>query len=304
MTSRLPPAGHGRRLAIVLGAGGERVIAWQTGVLAGLADAGLDARAAGAVLGTSAGSVAAARLAAGVDPRIDADRIASLPPPPPVPRQLRHAVSEAVPKLLAIAWGNGSSREETERRRRAGQFALRWRGVLSVDAHVARQAGKLPKVDWPAKLGLVAIDADTGERVLLDAGSGATLAEGVATASAVPGLVAPVTLGDRRLIDGALASATNADLLREGPDIAIVITATPARARPDSLEGRWNEALEAERSSLATKWVRVVVVHASDAAVEAMGDDMMGTTGAPAAVAIGREQGVELGTEILVGAGL
>jgi flavin-dependent dehydrogenase len=50
--------------AIALSGGGERVVAWEVGVLAGLADGGLDARDAVAVLGTSAGAVVAARAAA------------------------------------------------------------------------------------------------------------------------------------------------------------------------------------------------------------------------------------------------
>jgi NTE family protein len=57
---------------VVLAAGGERVVAWEVGVLAGLADAGLDPRGAEVVLGTSAGALVAARLAAGEDPRVDA----------------------------------------------------------------------------------------------------------------------------------------------------------------------------------------------------------------------------------------
>jgi NTE family protein len=300
--SRLPGIRTADRIAIVVGGGGDRVIAWQVGVLAGLADAGVDAGAAMAILGTSAGSVAAARLAAGIDARTDADRIAATPPVA-VPNQLRRSVAEAVPKVQAIVWGNGVLGNEAEHRRRAGQLAIRQRGVLSVRAHVERQATRLPDVDWPPNLGLVVIDADTGERVVLDAMSGVGLVEGVAGARAVPGLVEPVRVGDRRVIDGALSSATNADLLLDGADLAIVIMATPWWAQAGSLEARWNEALEAERSALATRWVRVVVVHACSAAGEAMGEDLMSTDGAPSAVVVGREQGAEVGTEILVGAG-
>ncbi|HET8755644.1 MAG TPA: patatin-like phospholipase family protein, partial [Solirubrobacteraceae bacterium] len=63
--------------AIVLAGGGERVIAWETGVLAGLANRGTDPRRAAAVIGTSAGALVAARLAAGRDPRDDAARLAA-----------------------------------------------------------------------------------------------------------------------------------------------------------------------------------------------------------------------------------
>lgn len=292
----------GERLAIVLGGGGEQVIAWQVGVLAGLADAGLDGRAAHTILGLSGGSISAARLAAGIDARADAEEIAGIAPRA-APDPLRRAVAQAMPMLTRTVWEGGAG-DETERRRRAGQFALRWRGVLSMPAHIQRQAAMLPGADWPRSLRLVASDADTGERVVLDSSSGVRLADGVAAARAVPGLVAPLDLGGRRLIDGALCSATNADLIPDDPELAIVITATPAVAEPGSVEARWNDALEAERSALATRWVRVVVVHASPVAAEAMGDDPMSTTDASAAVAVGREQGAEVGTEILLGARL
>lgn len=53
------------RTALVLSAGGERAVAWHLGVLAGLAEHGVDARRARRVVGTSAGALVAARLAGG-----------------------------------------------------------------------------------------------------------------------------------------------------------------------------------------------------------------------------------------------
>lgn len=295
--------GNADRLAIVLAGGGDRVIAWQTGVLAGLADAGLDGREADAILGTSAGAIAAARLAAGADPRVDADLIAAAPPVV-IPGPHRRAVSEAVPRLREAAWESGNVHDETERRRRAGKFALPSRGVLSVGAHVARQAARLPKGDWPPSLRLVAVDADTGERVVLDASTGVGLAEGVAAAGAVPGLVEPLNVGGRRFIDGALGSATNCDLLPDGVEFGIVITPTPSWANAGSLDELWNEALEAERSALAVRWIRIIVIHASAAAAAAMGDDLTSAADAPRAVVAGREHGAELGAEILMAVGV
>src|SRR3954466_1566715 len=51
--------------ALVLGGGGVAGIAWETGVLVGLADEGLDVRNADLVLGTSAGSTVAAQVTSG-----------------------------------------------------------------------------------------------------------------------------------------------------------------------------------------------------------------------------------------------
>jgi NTE family protein len=293
--------GNADRMAIVLGGGGERVVAWHMGVLAGLADAGLDGRTAGMILGTSAGSVGAARLAAGVDCRADADQIAAMPPVD-APRQLRHAVSDATHRLTRVIWGDGLDGDVTIRRRRAGQFALQWRGLLSVQAHVARQSSRLPNVAWPAKLHLVVSDAHTGERIVLDASTGVPLAEGVAAARAIPGLVEPIGLAGRRLIDGALGSATNADLVPDGVELALVIVATPSRPEPGSLDAFWNAALASECAALAERRIKVAVVHPSASAAEAMGDDLMSTAGAPRAVSAGRRQGLELGAGLLAGA--
>jgi NTE family protein len=266
------------RLAVVLGGGGgERGLAWQVGVLAGVADAGLDLRAAGTILGTRAGAVAATRLAAGLDPRADADRIAAFAPPPE-PTQLRRAAASARPQVAAIMRGAGDA---AERRRRAGQFALRWRGVLSVDAHVAREAARLPQVAWPDALALVAVDADTGERVVLDRSSGAPLAVGVAATRAVPGLVAPVSVAGRRLLDGALGSAANADLLPDGLDLAIVVLAAPG-----------DDALAGERASLQARGTHVVAVQPGPADPEGMD--------AEAAVRAGRGRGAVL-AQLLAG---
>ena len=45
------------RRALVLGGGGVTGIAWEIGVIAGLADRGIDLAAADVIIGTSAGSV-------------------------------------------------------------------------------------------------------------------------------------------------------------------------------------------------------------------------------------------------------
>jgi NTE family protein len=48
--------------ALVLGGGGVAGIAWETGVLTGLADSGVDVTGADLVVGTSAGSTVAAQV--------------------------------------------------------------------------------------------------------------------------------------------------------------------------------------------------------------------------------------------------
>src|SRR3982074_2126812 len=62
------PMATGRR-GLVLGGGGVTGIAWETGLLAGLAQAGVDLVAADVVVGTSGGSGGAAPLLRGIPPR-------------------------------------------------------------------------------------------------------------------------------------------------------------------------------------------------------------------------------------------
>ena len=65
---------------LVLGAGGVLGEAWMGGLLAGLHEAGFDARDCDHFVGTSAGSIVAAALAGGVDPRTRLEQIPEQPP--------------------------------------------------------------------------------------------------------------------------------------------------------------------------------------------------------------------------------
>src|SRR5262245_37507668 len=94
---------------IVLSGGGERVVAWHLGVLAGLAAAGRDLRRA-AFIGTSAGAHIAARVAAGLDPCADA-------------LALRPSTAEPDYRRLTLLWGARDGSID-ERRRRIGAVAL------------------------------------------------------------------------------------------------------------------------------------------------------------------------------------
>ncbi|MDA0183617.1 patatin-like phospholipase family protein [Solirubrobacter phytolaccae] len=260
--------------SVVLGAGGERVVAWEVGVLAGLADECLDLRKAKTILGTSAGALVAARLATGIDPRTDAATHAARRP-----GAAQHPSSFFA--KLGEAWETfGGS--VTERRQALGAFAVK-HSPGGEDEFVARTAALLPAGRWPRALRIVAIDAESGERVAFDRRSGVPLARAVAASRAIPGLLPPVTIGDRRFVDGALGSATNADLVDE---YAIVIVPLPPRAT-NAVEALWLEALRTEvREGL--------VIDAGPADVAAMGPDPMSGASAPLAVAAGYARAAQI----------
>src|ERR1700735_722764 len=76
------------KVALVLGGGGAAGQAWQIGVIAGLAEAGLDlTRLADLVVGTSSGATAAAQVRSGIPA---AELLASVLSPPARPVGLAH----------------------------------------------------------------------------------------------------------------------------------------------------------------------------------------------------------------------
>jgi NTE family protein len=276
------------RIAVVLAAGGERVVPWETGVLAGLAEVGLDLRGAGAIVGTSAGAFVAARLALGADPREAADRIVERGVPE-APLELVARAAETLPRLLELQAGL----EAAERRRRVGRFALEaW--TIPEDVYVAAVARRLPSGGWPDALRVVAVDAKTGERAQLDARAGAT----VAAARALPGVLPAVTVGGRRLIDAVVASGTNADVAR-GAEVVIVITPAAAEPLPGTVDAALEAGLAGERAVLEAAGATVHVIRADDRARAAMGPELFGIVDAEGAVASGRRAGRDAAVALL-----
>jgi len=270
--------------AIVLAGGGERAVAWELGVLVGLSRAGIDASSAQRLIGTSAGAYVATLAAAGADLRLPADG------------KRRHgarsdARAHAVDQAVA-AWNEAARGGLVEARRRLGALALAADTPAEED-FLAATAERLPAGDWPDRLVLTAVDAGRGDRVAFRAGDGVPLAAALAASRAVPGVMPPITIAGRRYIDGAVGSATNADLAA-GTAWAIVITPTPAHPPPNTLFGLWHAALEYEAHQLEAAGTRVSVVRAGHADQAAMGPDLMSGARRHEAFAAGERRGLLL----------
>lgn len=203
--------------ALVLGGGGVAGIAWETGLVAGLLDAGVDVRTADLVVGTSAGAAVGAQLTGGT------------PVEELYARQLdeRHAeiavdfdiesLVKAMTELNADAQPHSAAH-----RARIGAFAL---AADTVDEQRRRAviAARLPVHGWTdAPLRVVAVDAESGEERIFDKDSGVELVDAVAASCAVPGIWPPVTIGGRRYVDGGVRSFANIDLAG-GHDEVLVI---------------------------------------------------------------------------------
>ncbi len=187
------------RRALVLGSGGATGIAWELGVLAGLARAGLPL-AAGLVVGTSAGAVVAARLTTG-------GPISAPDPAEPVERVGRLGAS--VLARLLVAQFHPSRRH-----------ALAWLGARAARSWtpaaerlwIELVAPGLSGLPWPAELVIVATDAASGRPAYFSAAQPVDLAAAVAASSALPGVFPAVRIDGRLYFDGGLRSPANLDV--------------------------------------------------------------------------------------------
>jgi NTE family protein len=263
--------------ALVLGGGGVAGTAWEIGLLAALAEHGVDVRDADLVVGTSAGSVVGTLLLTGPD-------LAELEA-----RHLAPAAAEPTPRFDAtvmmtrIAEALAGVADDQQARARVGALALDTPTVPEAERR-AVIAGRIGEPGWPEhRLVVTAVDTADGSFAAFDAGSGVALVDAVAASCAVPLVWPPITIGGRRYIDGGMRSVTNADLATGCDRVLVVAPFVP----PDSPLGF---TLDQEVAGLRDGGARVEVVLADDAALQAFGTNPLDpATRAPSARA-GRAQ--------------
>ncbi|MFI2713466.1 patatin-like phospholipase family protein [Micromonospora sp. NPDC018662] len=269
--------------ALVLGGGGVTGVAWELGLLAGLAGRGVSLDDADLVVGTSAGSVVGAQVCAGVSPE---QRYAAQlrPPRDEVPARLGLGV------LARWAWAGGRGRDAARARARVGAVALAAR-TPSEESRRAVIAARLPVRRWPARRLLVtAVDAVSGEFVVFDAGSGVSLVDAVGASCAVPGVWPPVTVGGRRFVDGGVRSPVNADLAA-GAERVVVLAPTSAAVGP-------MPRLSAQVAALRSAGARVAVVVPDRAARAAIGRNVLDPTRRAASARAGFAQAEAVADEV------
>lgn len=213
----------GGERALVLGGGGVTGVAWETGLLLGLAEVGLDLARAQLFVGTSAGSVVAAQITSGATlDQLYAAQVAALSGEIAA-RMSRGALLRFV---LAMVWPGDPQRA----RARLGHAALRAKTVPEAERR-AVIAHRLPRHEWPEqRLLITAVNAETGAEVVFDRDSGVSLVDAVAASCAVPLVWPPMTINGQRYIDGGVRSTVNADLAK-GCERVVVIAPTTAAFR-------------------------------------------------------------------------
>jgi NTE family protein len=167
-----------------LALGGGAVLGFShIGILEALHDAGIRIDW---ITGTSAGALVAAFLAFGVSPA----RMHDL--------------------LVPLTW------------RKVSRFSASSLGLLSNDAMAGileEELGTVRIEEATTPLAIVAADIHSGEAVVLREGP---LADAVRASTAIPGIYAPVPVGDRLLVDGGIVANVPVRPLREmGADVVV-----------------------------------------------------------------------------------
>ncbi len=274
--------------ALVLGGGGSAGNAWLIGVVAGLADAGLDVTDADLVIGTSAGSTAAAQLASSGAADLYA---ATIGPPvsragapgPDRPRtgpKLQTQHLDRMKTLIAASTG------PADWRRRTGAAFETDAAPLTSAQWRATVAARLASAQWPPRrLLITAVDARTGEPVVFDRGSGIDLVDAVAS-SCAGGFAYGV--GDARYIDGGYRSnADNADLAA-GHERVLVLSPLGGRSFTPV---EWGTHLATQVDGLRAQGSSVETIFPDSDSLTAFGDNMMNPATRPPAARAGYEQG-------------
>ncbi len=209
---------------VVLGGGGTVGVAWQTGLLAGLREAGVDFSEASSIVGTSAGSLVGALLAGGRDVT---DALAVLAA---VGRKLDFAVLAASEESFLGASRQAALAADPRQALRAIGSAVREATTTLTEDDYLGLLDVLDGVAWPPGFRCTAVDTGTGELVVWGPESGVPLRHAVAASCVVPMLFPAVTINGARYLDGGLVSHLNATAAPPS-DVLVVVSCHPLGAQ-------------------------------------------------------------------------
>jgi NTE family protein len=308
---------------LVLAGGGIVGEAWMHGVLAGIEDAGgADFTATEAFVGTSAGSIVAARLAAGrrpPRPKAGASEEDAAPgfaeaagggaaggdrsAPGGVKGAVRSAVREAARvgfalsapvtgAALAVSAPAGALARATV----LGKAAGHGRPLHPLHQRVARWGAR-----FDGRLRVCTVDRRSGRRVVFGAPGApeASVADAVTASCAIPWVFAPVVIGDREYVDGGAWSVTNLDAALVGRGTQVLCLDPTAGLggrdrRMAALRGAFRIASGLEIQGLQRRGAVVRHVAPDPAAAARMGTNFMAPGRAAPALAAGYAQGRRL----------
>jgi NTE family protein len=287
--------------ALVLGGGGPVGIAWESGLVAGLAQGGADLGQADFTMGTSAGSFVGARLALGADARTLADPIIAeqIPGEERRPAGGGGAPADLSKLMQLMGEAQGGLRNPAEVRAEIGAFALSSQTIdeAAFIESFGRSFSTLPVDAWPERgFACTAVDAETGAFQLWTQASGVGVVRAVASSCSVPGIYPPVTLNGRRYIDGGMRSATNADMAA-GHEVVVVIAVrlgSGGGAAAERIAASFDQEIETLKDGGAT----VLSITPDEASLAAFGPNLMDFRRRADAARAGLAQGLAYAADV------
>jgi NTE family protein len=274
---------HGH--ALVLSGGGATGTAWETGVLLGLQQSGVDPNHADVVIGTSAGSIVGAQMRSGetLAAMLAAQKSVSPSGLATWARGVDLAYLHDTSEIYATQPITQAQRAEVGARALAAKLPdeATWLATFYPIAGIASLTA------WPAAaLDVVAVDAKTGAVAVFDASKAdvAPLQLAVAASAAVPAFTPPITIGGRRYTDGGVAG-TN---IRLAMGNAVIVAIVPQKS----------SLVQADVDALRAAGSQVFTISPDDAALAAMGPNALDASRKPAAADAGLAQGQAAAAEL------
>jgi NTE family protein len=269
---------------IVLAGGGTLGEAWMTGLLAGVEDAaGIDLRESECFVGTSAGSIVAARLAAGARLRRPRSVAPALDPgsPPASPATDLVGPAAAYAEAGALDWIERTAGPilapiigpAMRLERRPGELVRR--AILSILPDGTRSLADLERaIDrdharFDGRLRIVGVDRASGRRVVFGAPGAppATVARAVVASCSIPSFFRPIEIAGRAYVDGGVWSITNLDVAPAGRRTELLCL-NPMRGLPVATISRLGVVSRVVRSRES---VELAVVRGRGARVRVIG---------------------------------
>ena len=297
---------------LVLAGGGIVGEAWMHGVLAGIEDAGgADFRQVEAYVGTSAGSIVAARLASGRRPPrpggTGADASTWSPDGKAEATDETSGIRGLVRNAARVGWAVSEPLTSTVARAGTPVGALARAAVLSRAAGHGQPLNHLRArvTRWGARfdgrLRVCTVDRRSGRRTVFGApgAPAASVSEAVCASCAIPWVFSPVRIGDREYVDGGAWSVTNLDAAQAGRETHVLCLDPTASLggrdrRMAALRGAFRIASELELQALRRRGAHVVHVAPDDGAAAAIGPNLMASGHTAGALVAGYAQGRRL----------
>jgi NTE family protein len=295
---------------LVLGGGGILGEAWMSALLTGIEDSKeFDARNCDCYVGTSAGSIVAASLAAGLEPSARLGPLSASAPTFSADETTRplgqllgtatNIVGALAAPLVSVASASTS----------AGGAALRrtvLRGIPTGERSLAELGREVERVgvQWDGRLRIVALERESGRRVVFGSPGAPeiSVAGAVEASCAIPGVFRPVRANDRTYLDGGMWSPTNMDAAEVGKGDRVLCLNPTGSLRPTigALVGAFGTLSRgtagAEALVLRNRGAIVTTVNPDPASAAAMGTNLMDPRGRQAVIDAGLAQGRRLAT--------